>query len=432
MDEPEFSAHLGYTEQDAARYEPEQHESRRRSAFARDRARLLHSSALRRLAAKTQVLSPVSGVDFARNRLTHSLEVAQIGREIASNLQLDPDIVDTACLAHDLGHPPFGHNGERALNAWAQDIGGFEGNAQTFRIVTRLEPKVLTEEGTPLGLNLTRATLDASTKYPWSRADGEARGTRKFGVYADDADVFAWMREGAPAGRSCVEAQVMDLSDDIAYSVHDLEDAIMEGFIPIPELEDGANRPAMLFAASDWCGGKFSEDELDAALARLEAMDTWSTGGRAETARERQARLKNLTSRLIGRFARAATAATEECYAASGAIVRYAGEVVIPRDIQAEIALLKGVVAGFIMSLKTRQPIYEQQRILLTDLLNVLAATGDEHLDGLFRLEFAAAEDDAAKRRVIVDQVASLTDPAAIAWHRRLCGDDGGLTGAIM
>jgi dGTPase len=405
----------GYEPHDTERWLPETH-TNPRSDFARDRGRLLHSSALRRLAQKTQVLSPTQGLDFARNRLTHSLEVAQVGRELAANLGLDPDVVDTACLAHDLGHPPFGHNGERALSAWSEDIGGFEGNAQTLRLLTRLEPKVFGPDGASYGLNLTRASLDASCKYPWPQSQGveDPSGRSKFGFYDDDAPAFAWLRAGAPERVRCIEAQVMDLSDDIAYSVHDFEDAIVNGFLDVPALSARVEHDELVDSMFEWIGGEIDHDVLIAAFDRLDSLsywiDTWD-GSRRDLAR-----LKNLTSQLIGRFAAESIRATREAYPRNTA--RFAAEVVVPHETRAEIAVLKGIVAANVMSTNARKPVYAQQRGILTELADALWAH-PERLDLGFAEDWDAAPDDAARKRVIVDQVASLTDVSALAWHSR-------------
>lgn len=408
----------GYSDLDAERALPEQHTSGR-SDFARDRARLLHSSALRRLAAKTQVLSPAAGLDFARNRLTHSLEVAQIGRELAVRLALDPDIVDTACLAHDIGHPPFGHNGEKALNDWSADIGGFEGNAQTLRLLTRLEPKVFGDDGQSFGLNLTRASLDASCKYPWpaDSAVDDPSGRAKFGFYRDDLAAFEWLRRGAPERRLCIEAQVMDLADDIAYSVHDFEDAVFSGYIDVAALSRRVDHDTLVASMYEWIGGEISHDELILAFDRLDTLDVWFDswdGGRID-----QGRLKNLTSQLIGRFSGAAVKATRAAYP-QVRLIRFDGSVVVPREIQAEIAVLKGTVAAFVMSTTTRKPIYAEQRQLLALLADALLAAGDAQLDPGFGDDWRAATGDAGRKRVVVDQVASLTDQSALAWYERL------------
>lgn len=410
----------GYDAADAARLHVEQHRSQR-DDFARDRARVLHSAALRRLAAKTQVLSPASPADFARNRLTHSLEVAQVGRELATALQLSPDVVDTACLSHDLGHPPFGHNGERALNEWAEDIGGFEGNAQTLRILTRLEPKVFGDAGEPFGLNLTRASLDATCKYPWTVDEPvpDPGGRLKFGVYPDDEPVFRWMRDGAPPRTRCIEAEVMDLSDDIAYSVHDFEDAVVNRYIDPAFLAAPASRDELLRAIQKWVGDGFSRDDLEHGLSRLMALPEWIHS--FDGTRPALARLKNLTSDLIGRFARAATTATRDAHPVAE-LTRYGAHVEVPRSVEIEMAVLKGIIGATVVSIDGRKVLYREQRHVLKRVASALWEH-PEALDALHAPDFAAAADDVARRRVVVDQVASLTDQLAIAWHNRLVAE---------
>jgi dGTPase len=395
-----------------------------RTPFERDRARLVHAASSRRLAAKTQMVGPTSD-DFVRNRLTHSLEVAQIGRDLARALGSEPDLVETAALAHDLGHPPFGHNGERVLAEAAQGCGGFEGNAQTLRLLTRLEAKTFDRDGRSAGLNLTRATLDACTKYPWPLADasvptgvhgdGSPRVVRKFGVYDDDRPVFDWMRAGAPGRRPCFEAQVMDLADDIAYSVHDVEDGIVAGRVDLSRLDEAAVRAAV----GRWYAADVQEASLDAALARLRALGSWPTTA-YDGSRRALAALKNLTSDLIGRFAAEARAATFAAY--PGALLRYEAGLVVPEDTRAEIVVLKGIAAHYIMGAEDRVQAMADQRELLAELVERLGSTGPAHLEPAFAGDWADAPDEAARRRVVIDQVASLTDASAVAWHHRLIG----------
>jgi dGTPase len=407
----------GTAEHDRARRYAEPPKDPGRGDFARDHARVVHSSALRRLGAKTQVVGPGTD-DFVRNRLTHSLEVAQVGRELGVALGCDPDVVEGACLAHDLGHPPFGHNGEDVLAELAAHAGGFEGNAQTFRVLTRLEPKVVDDEGRSFGLNLTRASLDAATKYPWRRGEAPG-GSSKFGVYEDDLDAFAWVREGAPERRRCVEAQVMDLADDVAYSVHDVEDAVVAGRVDPRRLADAAAVARVADQVRAWYLPDAAEDEVADALRRLRALPAWV--GEFDGSHRALAALKDLMSQLIGRFVRAAEQATRARYG-DGPLTRYAASVVVPRGTTCEIAALKGVAAVYVMTVEERKPVYARQQELLAELVERLCATAPDVLDPPFAAGWKAAPDDAARLRVVVDQVASVTDARAVAWHATLSG----------
>lgn len=229
----------------------------KRSAFARDRDRLLYAESFRRLGGVTQVATP-SLSRRLHDRLTHSLKVEQVGKAIVSRLalpDLDPDMIAAACLAHDLGHPPFGHAGESALNEilvcedhrkdvrtpkqrrdWPCDEcileDGFEGNAQTFRVVTFLAPH--RTQGN--GLDLTRGTLQAISKYPWFRGVNTAK-PKKWGVYDCDEEAFAWVfdAKGTERQSRTLSAKIMDWADDITYAVHDIEDFYRAGVIPVDD-----------------------------------------------------------------------------------------------------------------------------------------------------------------------------------------------------
>ena len=413
-----------YSAHDEERWAPEYPKSGDRTAFERDRARLIHSSALRRLGAKSQIL--MAGTDdFARTRLTHTLEVAQIGRQIAQMFGCDPDVVDCACLAHDLGHPPFGHNGEHALARIAEPIGGFEGNAQTLRILTRLEPKVFFHDGRSAGVNLTRACLDASVKYPWdyAHADDHPKGerSRKFGVYPSDEPAFRWLRQGASGTATPMECQIMDLSDDIAYSVHDVEDAIATGACDPAQLRDARVLDAVVEQVLTWYGRQWDPDELLAAFGRLQRRHTFPE--RFDGSRHALAQLKNVTSTLIGTFAHSVEAATRDTYG-TGPLVRYRANVVVPPHTRYEILALKGIAVHFLMEPREHSPLHGEEQRIITDLVDVLMADAPQPslaLEPVFWEDWANAESDGERLRVAVDQVASLTDGSAMTLHELLC-----------
>ncbi|MDA2965439.1 MAG: deoxyguanosinetriphosphate triphosphohydrolase [Actinomycetota bacterium] len=402
--------HPGYGDFDRARFLDEPAKRGGRSEFARDRARIIHSYALRRLAAKTQVAVPWA-TDFPRTRLSHSLECAQVGRELGSQLGADPDLMEGACLAHDLGHPPFGHNGEMALNQLANSCGGFEGNAQSIRLLIRLEAKTVLPNGKSIGLNLTRASLDAATKYPWSRdLDSE-----KFGVYEDDLEIFNWYRANAPTGVTSMEAQIMDWSDDVAYSVHDLEDSLVTGQVKLNKLKDDLTE--LFKVAKDEYLADVSEIELESALSNLEKLSTWPH--EYDGTHRSLARLKDLTSELIGRFAQSVEQATQEKYG-SGDLTRYNANLIVPRAQRVEVVLLKSIAGHYVINAASSQVRYAEQQKLLTELVAVILESAPKTLESFFLQDWHNAQSDSQRLRVVIDQVASLTDPGARALHQRL------------
>jgi dGTPase len=342
--------------------------------------------------------------DFPRTRLTHTLEVAQIGRELGEALGCDPDLVETACLVHDLGHPPFGHNGEEALHKASLDIGGFEGNAQTFRLLTRLESKTI-RDGRSLGLNLTRATLDAATKYPWA-FDGK---NPKFGFYEEDKEIFDWVRLEVKGRAKVFEAQVMDIADDIAYSVHDIEDAIYgQHFSPLALDSEPEFKEVVKVAAKEYAP-EIDEDNLNKALNSLIKQSWWVKSFTATQVD--MAALKNMTSHLIGKFTEEIEQATKSGNKAEN-FTRYNANLIVPLETKAQIAVLKAVVNLFVMQRKGAAENYAKEQDLILSIVIGLEKNPLK-LDPQFKHQFDNAASSKDAKRAVIDQVASLTDSSA-------------------
>jgi dGTPase len=282
-------------------------------------------------------------------------------------------------------------------------------------VLTRLEAKVLDETGAPVGLNLTRATLDAATKYPWPRQAREP----KYGVYADDLPAFEWLRSGAPHAARCLEAQVMDWADDVAYSVHDVEDGIHAGHIQPAVLVRRDEKAGICASTRAWGYSTESEAVLAEVLDGLLALPPVAELPSYDGSPGAQAGLKRLTSELTGRFVNAAIEATRD-KSGEGPLARYDADLVVPAEVRAECALLKGIAARYVMGRTGAQERHERQRSIVAELSAALADRAPDALDAALRAAWNAAHDDTGRLRVVVDQVALLTDVSVLTWHRRL------------
>lgn len=392
-----------------------------RSPFEVDRARIVHSFAFRRLQGKTQIFGVGEG-DFFRTRLTHSMEAAQIGKGLVLCLNrlpalagapIEPELVEAACLAHDLGHPPFGHNGEMALQACMHGHGGFEGNAQNLRILTRLEAK---REG--YGLDLTRATLEGILKYltPYEakkarRGDqpGAALAVEKC-YYDDDEDVVSWIRAGDNRDHRTLESQIMEWADDIAYSVHDLEDGLHSGLIT----RESFDTPGVLERIAAYARKKGAEgcdgDEVRRVMHGI--FDLLGTG----TAQHMRRLRKNLTSRLIHRFI------THTDVRAVPGVPAYPFALVKDPGVTREVAILMG--AEYILMI--RHPLvttheYKGKQVV-SRLFEAHAQddSGDMFPEDVRETWEEVRHDERARLRVVCDYIAGMTDGYALKLYGRL------------
>jgi dGTPase len=274
-----------------------------------------------------------------------------------------------------------------------------------------LEAKTVDTDGRSIGLNLTRASLDAATKYPWQRATNP----RKFGVYDDDVEIYKWMRADAPEGKRCIEAQIMDWSDDVSYSVHDLEDAIVANQIHVRTFEDDFD--SIYASMTEDYGSNATKAEATEALIRLQELSCWPINYNGS--HRSLARLKDSTSQLVGRFVVAAENKTRAIYG-DEPLARYGANLEIPREQLLEVDFLKAVAGHYLIRAAESQERYAKQKVVVVELVDLLYQSAPKALDAIFIDDWNRAADDGQRLRVVIDQIAALTDPGAYALHARL------------
>ncbi len=393
----------------------------------RDHDRLLYTTALQRLSGITQIAAPEAGVTI-HNRLTHTLKVSQVARRLAKRIGLKADrqeVAAAAALAHDLGHPPFGHLAEVKLNERSSGWGGFEGNAQSFRIVNFLALRTDSYRG----LNLTRRTLNAMLKYPWLRHVGSKKKKEKWGAYETEREAFEFARFGSRGDELSLEARIMDWSDDVTYAVHDLEDFFRLGLIPLDRLASADDSERRRFMASFYddrlnrkgLRSKFSdqglsEQDLESGVARL-FTDPAAPLGLIEPyrgGRRDRTNLRYQTSYLIGRFIDAAK--------------RRGERLDIGQAELAEVAVLKELAWFYVITDPSLSTIQRGQERVVDELHRIYIDAAEDAKDG--RKLFPLAQRELLDRvqqtsegqRIATDFVAALTEAMAYELHHRLTG----------
>ncbi|MFL6725271.1 MAG: deoxyguanosinetriphosphate triphosphohydrolase family protein [Sphingomicrobium sp.] len=412
-----------------------------RPRFARDRDRILYSSAFHRLAGITQIVR-AGELDIFHTRQQHTYKVAQVGRRLAENVLneqreiaeavgVHPEVVEAACLAHDLGHPPFGHAAESALDRLVRNVegisgfdcdnDGFEGNAQSFRILTKLAVRY----DECLGLDLTRATLAATLKYPWFRNHADEKKRSKWSAYQADAAAFTWTREFHPDDRKTAEAEIMDWADDIAYSVHDLEDFHRVGVIQWDVLSPASRTRIVEAIVSGWFAAPSGAAErADRALDRLREILLFFPAVRNERydgRREQRRQLRNLTSLLIGRYIRALSLNPDP----SGP------SVLISEESSDEVRVLKHIARTYVIGLPALHAQQFGQKKIISDLFEIFVREAQNGKAGFIpmRLRHVWESEASSAARAAADCIASLTENETYQLHRRLTGSE---TGSIL
>jgi len=446
----------GYTDHDAERLyltlDPDDYRTR----FGRDYDRLVHTSAFRRLQGKTQVISP-GEADFFRTRLTHSIEVAQLSRRLGEILGASPDLCEAAAILHDLGHPPFGHVGEEALkhvldetaHNWRlnpiTEVGGFNGNAQSFRLAV----KSLSQSHSFEGLDLTRGVLDGAVKYPYLRSQRGVQGSSKrWCFYPTEQAEATWMRQGVPPARrfeKSMEAQIVEWADDVAYSIHDLEDWYRAGFMPLEMLAQSsvfrdefakAIAPGLVNAA-------FNAPQVEAETRALFASPTFAGFTRAyDGSAEVKKAIRLMRKDLFTKF-------TNVQVAASGTPARrHENDLHVDPLVRLQNGILKQLLWEFVIDHPRMATHQMGQRKVAEELFTL-------HIDALHydpsvgRIDSDKAEleiyppdlRDALCNpkatppdilRLVADRVSGMTDEYAVRLHARLTGSAPGIFNAFV